>query len=254
MSDPARSDPARSDPAQTDTAPPRLEPVGAPAAHGPAVVLVLHGGRATSHESGARRRLTYWRMLPFARDLAGAGLPVFVLRYRFRGWNAPVRDALRDAQWALDELHRRYPGTPVVLVGHSMGGRAALAAAGAPNVSAVCALAPWLDGTDPVRQLAGRAVLIVHGDRERWTDPAQSYRYAVRAKAVTSRVARFTVPGGGHFMITRRRAWARSVRRFVLGAAGIEPMDPRLTNAFTQPSPEGLAIPLATTDRSGAHR
>ena len=237
-----------------DPALPRLEPVGRLAARGPAVVLVLHGGRATSRESGARRRLTYWRMLPFARDLAGAGLPVFVLRYRFRGWNAPVRDALRDAQWALDELDRRYPGTPVVLVGHSMGGRAALAAAGAPNVSAVCALAPWLDGSDPVQQLAGRAVLIAHGDRERWTDPAASYAYAVRAKAVTSRVVRFTVPGAGHLMIARGRDWAALVRRFVLGVAGIEPLDPRFTNAFTQPSPEGLAIPLAATDRSGAHR
>ena len=237
-----------------DPALPRLEPVSRPSAHGPAVVLVMHGGRATSHESGERRRLTYWRMLPFARDLAGAGLPVFVLRYRVRGWNAPDRDALRDAQWALDELHRRYPGTPVVLVGHSMGGRAALAAAGAPNVSAVCALAPWLDGSDPVRQLVGRAVLIAHGDRERWTDPGKSYAYAVRAKAVTARVARFIVSGAGHFMITRRQDWATLVRRFVLGAAGIEPMDPRFANAFTQPSPDGLAIPLAATDRSGAHR
>ncbi len=235
-----------------DPALPRLEPVGRPATHGPAVVLVLHGGRATSHESGERRRLTYWRMLPFARDLAGAGLPVFVLRYRVRGWNAPVRDALRDAHWALDELQRRYPGAPVVLVGHSMGGRAALGAAGAPNVSAVCALAPWLDGSDPVRQLAGRAVLIAHGDRERWTDPGNSYAYAVRAKAVTPRVARFSLPGAGHFMIARWRDWAALVRRFVRGATGIEPMDPRLTNAFTQPSPEGLAITLA--DRHGAHR
>jgi dienelactone hydrolase len=236
-----------------DPALPRLEPVGHPASDG-AAVLVLHGGRSASHESGERRRLTYWRMLPFARDAARAGLPVFMLRYRFRGWNAPVRDALRDARWALDELHRRYPGTPVVLVGHSMGGRAALGAAGAPNVSAVCALAPWLDGSDPVHQLAGRAVLIAHGDRERWTDPSASYAYAVRAKAVTSKVARFTVPGAGHFMITRRRAWAGLVRSFVLGAAGTEPMDPRFTNAFTQPSPEGLAIPLAATDRCGVHR
>ncbi|MGI5129048.1 alpha/beta hydrolase [Pseudonocardia sp. CA-107938] len=236
-----------------DPALPRLEPVGS-AAGGPAVVLVLHGGRSTSLESGQRRRLTYWRMLPFAHDLAAAGLPVFLLRYRVRGWNAPVRDALRDAQWALAELDRRFPGVPVVLVGHSMGGRAALAAAGAPNATAVCALAPWLDGSDPVRQLAGRTVLIAHGDRERWTDPAQSYAYAVRAKAVTGRIARFTVPGAGHFMITRARDWAALVRRFVLGAAGIEPMDPRITNAFTQPSPAGLAIPLASTDRSGAAR
>lgn len=42
-------------------------------------------------------------------------------------------------------------------VGAHARGRAALSAAGAPNVTAVCALAPWLDGSDPVRQLVGRA-------------------------------------------------------------------------------------------------
>lgn len=217
-------------------------------------MLVLHGGRSASRESGERRRLTYWRMRPFARDLAAAGLPVFVLRYRYRGWNAPDRDALRDARWALGELDLRFPGVPVVLLGHSMGGRAALGAAGAPNVTAVCALAPWLDSSDPVRQLAGRTVVIAHGDRERYTDPRASYSYAMAAKAVTDRVARFEVHGAGHFMLNRRRDWSALVRTFVLGAAGVEPFAPEISNAFMQPSPDGLAIPLAAADRSGAPR
>ena len=110
--------------------------------------------------------------------LARRGPAVYVLRYRVRGWNAPARDALLDARWATAALAERHPGVPVVLLGHSMGGRAALGAAGAPNVAAVCALAPWLDGSDPVAQLAGRTVLIAHGDRERYTDPAASYAYA----------------------------------------------------------------------------
>ena len=144
---------------------------------------------------------------------------MFLLRYRFRGWNGPARDALRDAEWALDELARRFPGVPVVLVGHSMGGRAALGAAGAPNVVAVCALAPWLDGSDPVHQLDGRTVLIAHGDRERYTDPRESYAYALRAKQRGVRICRFDVPGAGHFMINRAREWHLIVYRFVLGAA-----------------------------------
>lgn len=237
----------------SDSLLPRLEPVGAHRS-GPALVLVLHGGRSVSHESGGRRRLTYRRMLPFARDLAGAGLPVFMLRYRFRGWNAPDRDALQDARWALAELDRRFPGVPVVLVGHSMGGRAVLGAAGAPTVSGVCALAPWLDDSDPVEQLAGRTVVIAHGDRERWTDPGASYRYALRAKVVTPRIARFDVRGAGHFMVARRHDWAALVRHFVLGATGIEPFGPQFTNAFAEPAPAGLAIPLAAADRYGAHR
>ena len=223
---------------------PRLEPVGSPPAQPSAVVLVLHGGKAHSEESSERKRLAYHRMLPFASLLARRGLAVFVLRYRVRGWNAPARDALVDARWATAAVAERHPGVPVVLLGHSMGGRAALGAAGAPNVAAVCALAPWLDGSDPVEQLAGRTVLIAHGDRDRWTDPAASYAYALRAKAAGVAVCRFDLPGAGHFMLTRVRDWHTLVRRFVFGVTGVEPLDPKIANALAQPAPQGLSAQL----------
>jgi pimeloyl-ACP methyl ester carboxylesterase len=232
----------------TTTALPRLEPVGAEQDSPSSVVLVLHGGRAHSRESGERKRLTYRRMVPFARSLAAAGPAVHLLRYRYRGWNAPARDALRDAQWALGELAARFPGVPVALVGHSMGGRAALGAAGAANVVAVCALAPWLDGSDPVVQLDGRTVLIAHGDRERWTDPHESYAYAVRAKERGVRICRFDLAGAGHFMIARARDWHVLTRRFVLGELGIEPVDPRIANALDEPTPNGLRAQLHGAD------
>ncbi|MCY7340951.1 MAG: alpha/beta hydrolase [Pseudonocardia sp.] len=223
---------------------PRLEVVGRAHAAPSAVVLVLHGGRTHSRESGERKRLTYRRMIPFAYDLARRGPAVFMLRYRYRGWNAPARDALHDAQWALRELAERHPGTPVVLVGHSMGGRAALGAAGARNVIAVCALAPWLDGSDPVAQLAGRTVLIAHGDHDRWTDSRASFDYALQATRVTPRICRFDVHDAGHFMVRRAGDWHALVRRFVLGVLEIEPEDPDIANAFRQPAPSGLRIPL----------
>jgi pimeloyl-ACP methyl ester carboxylesterase len=222
---------------------PRLEPVGRPAAEPRAVVLLLHGGQARSRMSAERKRLSYWRMVPFARPLAPhRELAVFLVRYRLRGWNAPERDAQRDAEWAVDEARRRYGDVPVVLLGHSMGGRAALGAAGRDGVVAVCALAPWLDGSDPVAQLAGRAVLIVHGDRDRITDPGTSFAYAVRAKEVTDRVARFALPGAGHYMITRADDWNRLVRVFVLGVTGITPPDPEIADAMHAPAPYGLRV------------
>jgi pimeloyl-ACP methyl ester carboxylesterase len=224
---------------------PRIEPVGRPVAQPRAVVLVLHGGKVRSTESSEQRRLSYWRMVPFAWALARhRELAVFLVRYRYRGWNAPDRDALRDAEWAQEEVRRRYGDVPVVLLGHSMGGRAALAAAGGAAVVGVCALAPWLDGSDPVAQLAGRSVLILHGDRERFTEPANSFAYAVRAKRVTDRVARFDLPGAGHFMITRAADWNRLVRAFVLGVAEITRPDPEITNAMRAPAPNGLRVPL----------
>lgn len=226
---------------------PRLDAVGAVPARPAGIVLVLHGGRAHSHAPGDRSRLAYLRMRPFAGMLAGPGRAVFLLRYRYRGWNGPARDALQDARWALDQLDRRFPGRPVVLVGHSMGGRAALGAAGAPNVVAVCALAPWLDESDPVDQLDGRTVLIAHGDRERFTDPQQSYLYALRAKRRGVRICRFDLPGAGHFMIARAGDWHRIGYRFVLGVLGLEPEDPVIAKALRQPAASGLRTTLSGT-------
>lgn len=221
---------------------PRLEPVGPQPALPRAMVVVAHGGRSQSTESGERRRLTYWRMLPFAQVLARTdGLAVAMVRYRHRGWNGSSRDAARDVTRLLTS------DLPTVLVGHSMGGRAVLHAAGAPRVRAVAALAPWLDGTDPVEQLAGRSVLIAHGDRERMTDPRQSLAYAVRAKRVTDRVARFEVHGDGHAMLRHAADWHDLVRRFVLGELGFEPEDTAITNAMRQPIPGGLEVPWGVT-------
>ncbi len=226
---------------------PRLEPVGREQDPPSSIVLVLHGGRARSHDSGEARGLAYYRMVPFARSLAAAGPAVHLLRYRYRGWNAPARDALRDARWALRELADRHPGVPVARVGHSMGGRAALGAAGADGVVAVCALAPWLDRSDPVDQLAGRTVLIAHGDRERWTDPAQSFAYALRAKERGVRICRFDLPGAGHSMIGRARDWHRLTRSFVLGELGVAPVDPVIADALREPARDGLRALLHGT-------
>ena len=68
------------------------------------------------------------------------GLAVHLLRYRYSGWNGADADTAVDTRWALDELERRYPGAPVVLIGNSLGGRAAFWCAGHPNVAGVAGI------------------------------------------------------------------------------------------------------------------
>lgn len=211
-------------------------------------MLVLHGGKSRSAAPTRPGQLAYRRMVPIARALHGAvgaaGGAVWLVRNRLRGWNEPDLDAVRDARWALAELRERHPDVPVVLVGHSMGARAALHVADDPAVRAVCALAPWIEPGEPVAGLAGRTLLMAHGTRDRWTSAAQSFRYAVRARRVAARVARFEVRGAGHFMLNRAGDWTRLATSFVAGALGAADEHPMISGAFDAPTPDGLRLSL----------
>lgn len=212
-----------------------------------AVVLLLHGGEETSKARAHRLRPAYLRMLPFANDLRRAGeahgIAVWLLCNRFRGWNKPDLDPVTDALFALERIRAAHPGVPVALVGHSMGARVAFRVADDPAVVAVCALAPWTTEKDHVEQLAGRTILIAHGDRDTVTSPAESYAYAERAKAVTETVCRFELRDDGHTMLRRSGEWTRLVRRFVLGALA-DAVHTDIATALEQPSPAGLRVPL----------
>ena len=95
------------------------------------------------------------------------GISTQLLRYRVAGWNGAAADAYTDVRWAIEQLRAEHgPACPIVLVGHSMGGRAVLRAGGDPQVAAVCGLAPWTPPGEPVEHLRGRTVAILHG-RER---------------------------------------------------------------------------------------
>lgn len=183
------------------------------------IVLLLHGGKATSQARVRRTSLAAARMRPFGtaitRHEAPAAIGVGLLQYRYQGWNGSRTDPVRDAFWALDEIGRIYAPAPVVLVGHSMGGRTALRVAGHPAVTAVAALAPWVPEGEPVAQLAGRAVLIAHAEDDRVTDPALSHDYAVRAKPIAARLEYRSFPEGGHAMLRGAAAWHRLVAEFV---------------------------------------
>jgi pimeloyl-ACP methyl ester carboxylesterase len=190
-------------------------------------VLVLHGGKAQSRGPVEAGQLAVRRMHPFARDLAALGddLAVAQLRYRIRGWNDTGDDALADVAFALDALDARYGGVPVVLVGHSMGGRAALRTAGRPTVRGVVALAPWLPGTEPVEQLAGRDLVVLHGTRDRTTSPRASARFVARAVPVARRAVCLHVPWSGHGMLARASTWHRLTAAFTAAIADDAPFE-----------------------------
>jgi pimeloyl-ACP methyl ester carboxylesterase len=182
-----------------------------------AAVLVLHGGKANSVDRVRPDQLTVRRMQPFVRTLTALDddLAVGQMRYRHRGWNSSHGDPVADVEFALAAIAAHYGPVPVVLVGHSMGGRAALRAAGHASVRGVVALAPWLPGMEPVEQLAGRDLVVVHGTRDRTTSPRASARFVERAAPVVRRVACLQVPWSGHGMLLRAELWHHLTADFV---------------------------------------
>lgn len=186
-------------------------------AHG--VALVLHGGAAESRAPVQPWGLAVLRMVPFARHLARRSrgrLVVARLRFAVRGWNGGDRSPLGDTVTALDRLRERHPGLPVGLVGHSMGGRAAVHAAGTDGVRCVAALAPWLTAADPVEQLLGRRLLVAHGTADRVTSSEESRRYADRARAAGVQVTYTALAGGEHTMLRGAPRWHALATDFVL--------------------------------------
>ena len=178
-------------------------------------MLLLHGGREVGYGSVPAHRLAYVRMRPFARAVHGRtpDADVALLRYRYRGWNAPDADPVRDTEWALDQLLQTHGDLPVVLVGHSMGGRAALRAAGHPQVRAVVGLAPWLPAGEPIAQLADRDVLLLHGTADLTTSPKSTAAFARAIAPIARRVACVEVGRSGHAMLQRAGTLARPDRR-----------------------------------------
>ncbi|NDZ83506.1 alpha/beta hydrolase [Streptomyces sp. SID10853] len=193
-----------------------------------AAVLLLHGGRADGLRPPPAWNLPEARMRPIASRIAGATAGHSVLlgrvRYRYRGWNGTRADAAYDARRALDELTAAAGGIPVVLVGHSMGGRAALSAASHPSVRAVVGLAPWCPPDEAAGHLGGRTVVLLHGDRDRTTDPGGSAAFVRRARESGARACALTVTGGDHAMLRRAGLWHALTAGTVVGLLELGPL------------------------------
>ncbi|MGA5821812.1 alpha/beta hydrolase [Kitasatospora sp. NPDC094028] len=225
-----------------------------------AAVLLLHGGEEHSLARPGPVNLPLLRMRgflrPLAREAAAAGIAVGTVRYRHRGWNGERADAARDTLAALDELAEQLGPVPTVLIGHSMGGRAALRAGGHETVTGLVALAPWCPPGDPCEQLAGRDVLLLHGDRDSVTPPADTRAFAARSRAAGARVCGYTVTGSGHAMLQRIPDWHRATARLTTALLGLRPFPAETASALALPagSPEALTLALPRQPRPAAGR
>lgn len=184
------------------------------------LVLVLHGGASRPDRmTVSPAQLSVVRMIPIAHRIARADRSLAVVRLlnSHRGWDTS-HTPVDDVRWALAELADRYDDLPVSLVGHSLGGRAALLAGAEAAVRTVVALNPWVYPTDEA-DLSGRRVLVVHGTDDRVARPD-------RARAVVAALRRHTdveyveVPDGKHAMLRHGRAFERAAAEFVAGRPG----------------------------------
>jgi pimeloyl-ACP methyl ester carboxylesterase len=199
-------------------------------------VVVAHGGKSVSTAPTSPLDLAVLRMVALAQALRlalrGSGVVVCQPRFELKGWNGELASPVDDLGGVLDELGTRYGDIPIVLIGHSMGARAAFRVAGHPAVSAIAGLAPWLPPGEPVTQLAGRRVLLAHGTADRVTSPRETWAYAERARSVTG-VAAIEVRGGEHTMLWRAPLWHRLAADFSRLSLGL-PAGDEVTRAFEE--------------------
>lgn len=233
------------------------------------LILLAHGGMENSTAATSSWRTPILRMWPFAAVArkAAPGAAVGLMRFRYRGWNGAAADPAADLRAVLDRLTSATPSSTsgpssaparasaprfdrVILIGHSMGGRAVVATGNHPLVAGVLGLAPWLPAGEPLVHLRG-PVAFAHGTADRITSPAATKSYAARLRAADIPVAMLSLDGEKHAMLHRAPDWNHIVRRFVTHALtpGDCPLITTTDRTDTVPaSRPGDAAPAAIAD------
>ncbi len=197
------------------------------------LVLLVHGGYERSQKNPHLWRGPILRMWPFAAALRTAvpSAAIGLMRYRYRGWN-DVGDPVLDLRVVLDELPPLIER--VVLIGHSMGGRAVVTAGDHPRVAGVLGLAPWLPLKDPLAALR-RPVMFAHGNDDTVTSPSETLTYANRLRAAGTPVTVVLLPGEAHSLLHRPANWNTLVTTFTQHALG----EPHTNNTPWTSGPPG---------------
>jgi alpha-beta hydrolase superfamily lysophospholipase len=183
------------------------------------LVLMLHGGAendltpVTSHSRPWQR--SRLMMAQLRSPLRRAGLDVWLLRYRFTGWNlghGTHPSPVADARWALDQVREVHGSLPVVLLGHSMGARTSSTVADDADVRGVVGIAPWFPPGQPVAALAGKHLVAAHGRADRITSFAATAEFVRRATGVTASAELIDMGGLGHYMLKGLSQWNEVAR------------------------------------------
>jgi pimeloyl-ACP methyl ester carboxylesterase len=143
------------------------------------------------------------------------------VRYRIKSWRQ-LDLCIEDAKAAIAATGAAH----TLLLGFSMGGAVAIAAAGEPGVGRVVGLAPWIPDQLGLETLRGRRLDVLHGSLDRYlpgipgVSAAASRRGFDRAQALgvdgsytliprgVHGVA-LRVPGGRTLPLPRARVWLR---------------------------------------------
>ncbi|QTI67956.1 alpha/beta hydrolase [Gordonia polyisoprenivorans] len=182
------------------------------------VVLVLPGGTDSSYRPFSPWQASALRMYPFTwsiRARFGRAVDVRQVRYRVYGWNGEQASPMPYARAALARARRAHPDTPVVLIGHSMGGRIAAQLAADPTVTGVLALAPWWQFADWRMINDDARVVAVHGDADTITLARKTAKGIAEMRDRGVDATYVSVPGGHHPMLDHLGLWQGSALAFV---------------------------------------
>lgn len=198
---------------------PNVEYLRSPAGAG-GLVILAHGGDvkadspARDWHTGLLRMVGFGDVVARSRPDAAVGL----LRYRVSGWNGALADPACDVKNLLDSAPERFER--IVLIGHSMGGRAVLRASSHPRVAGVLALAPWVPDDEPAREPCEVPVVIATGTDDEVTPVAAARRFVARSRIGGCRLGYFEIPGAGHRLLAHAKAADELIRSFLAQTLG----------------------------------
>ncbi|GAA2369980.1 MULTISPECIES: alpha/beta hydrolase [Gordonia] len=198
-----------------------LTPVRAAVRDPELAVLVLPGGTDFSYRPFSRAQGSALRMYPFTASIQmrfGTRVRVRQAQYRVYGWNGGQASPMPHARAALDRLAADYPGVPIAVIGHSMGGRIAAQLGDDERVTDILALAPWWQFADWRQIHPGARVRAVHGEADTVTRARRTAKGIAELAARGLDAEYLAVPDGGHPMLDHIGLWQGSALRFVADA------------------------------------